>query len=175
MTDWGKIAVVIVFVISVLLSVILGIPSSNLALATPEIGTFLVSFLVGMMGAGVFLLILLITEKNLSVLQNDVIKDTFYMSFLYLLSGGFVAAVTQVSTGLVVSSSIHAIFLVGFGWQGAMAGVAGSGTIVKLNKDVTDATDMAEEKTEKAEVADITVENLEKIIEDLRKKLSKYE
>ncbi len=99
--------------------------------------TFSVSFLIGMGGAAVYLALLLMTEKNLSILENSIVKDMNLMSLLFVMSGGFVAAVTQTTTGTTFSTnSLQSVFMIGFGWQGALTGVAGSSTRVKLNEEI---------------------------------------
>ena len=62
--------------------------------------TFWVSFLIGLGGAGVYLMLLLIVEGHLKILKNNNVVDLGLMSYLFLLSGGFVAAITQVSAGI---------------------------------------------------------------------------
>lgn len=96
--------------------------------------TFWISFCVGLIGAGVYLSLLLMTEKNLKILENALTDDLFLMTFIFLLSGGFVAAVTQVSTGTLAPSGLQAVFMLGFGWLGALAGVAGTSTRVQLSQ-----------------------------------------
>lgn len=80
-----------------------------------NLSTFWVSFLVGMVGAGVYLLLLLMTESKLKILENDVIGDLPLMTLLYVMSGGFVAAVTQTSTGVLAPNGLQAVFMIGFG------------------------------------------------------------
>ena len=98
--------------------------------------TFGISFLVGMGGAGVYLALLLMTEKNLTVLENGLVKDLNLMSLLFVMSGGFVAAITQTTSGLFTTNNLQAVFMVGFGWQGALTGVASSSTRVKLSDEL---------------------------------------
>jgi carbon monoxide dehydrogenase subunit G len=52
------------------------------------------------------------------------------------MSGGFVAAITQTTSGLFTTNNLQAVFMVGFGWQGALTGVAGSSTRVKLSDEL---------------------------------------
>ncbi len=113
--------------------------------------TFWISFLIGLGGAGVYLTLLLIVEGHLKILKNNIISDLGVMSFLFLLSGGFVAAVTQVSTGILTTGGVQAVFMVGFGWLGALSGVAGVKARAELNlenKDLAEEADQAEAKLE---------------------------
>ena len=79
---------------------------------------------------------LLMTEKNLTVLENGLVKDLNLMSLLFVMSGGFVAAITQTTSGLFTTNNLQAVFMVGFGWQGALTGVASSSTRVKLSDEL---------------------------------------
>jgi len=109
--------------------------------------TFWLSFVVGLGGAGIYLMLLLIVEGHMKILKNNIVTDLGLMSFLFLLSGGFVAAVTQVSTGILVAGGIQAVFMVGFGWLGALSGVAGVKARVELNmenKDLVEEADKVE-------------------------------
>ena len=78
------------------------------------------------------------------------------------------AAVIQTSTGILTSSGIQAVFMLGFGWQGAISGIAGTGTRVKLTEENVDLRIDANRAQEKGEVI---TEMLEKKTEELRKKL----
>ena len=146
-----------------------------LAANAEELITFWVSFCVGIGGAGVYLLLLLMLEKDMAILKNAHINSLTAMAFLYLLSGGFVAAVTQISTGILTSSDIHAVFIIGFGWQGAMSGVAGTGARVQLAEDASDKTIDANRAEEKGEtikrVYEKKIDEMRAEIMRLRKKI----
>jgi hypothetical protein len=109
--------------------------SNTFADQTWTFTTFWTSFIVGSLGAVVYLGLLIMTEKNLNVLQNDVLHDTYLMALLFVFSGGFVAAITQTSAGRLTAGALQSVFLLGFGWQGALTGVAASSTRVKINED----------------------------------------
>lgn len=98
--------------------------------------TFCISFIVGMGGAGIYLILLLMTEKDLAILQNKIIPNLTAMVSLFLISGGFVSAITQTATGSISTSSLYSIFMIGFGWQGALSGIAGSGAIKDKKEEV---------------------------------------
>ena len=102
--------------------------------------TFELSFIFGIMGAGVYIMLIILTEKNLNVFDNGLVDNLALMCSFFILSSGFVAAVTQVTAGVLVSKDIHTVFMLGFGWQGAMAGVVATGTRAKA------ASDFEEEK-----------------------------
>jgi hypothetical protein len=123
----------------------------SLAPATDTVITFWISFLIGLGGAGVYLTLLLIVEGHLKILKNSIVSDLGVMSFLFLLSGGFVAAVTQVSAGILAAGGVQAVFMVGFGWLGALSGVAGVKARAELNlenKDLAEEAYQAETKLE---------------------------
>lgn len=151
--SYGLITVAILVVAVALTSVGLSLTSSAFESIREVIITFWISFCVGIAGAGVYLSLLLMTEKNIVILKNDLIKDLSLMTFLFLLSGGFVAAITQTSTGILTSSGIQAVFMLGFGWQGAISGVAGTGTRAKLVEDNRDVTEERDDAKERAELA----------------------
>jgi len=100
--------------------------------------TFWTSFIVGSIGAVIYLALLIMTEKNLSILVNDVVNDTYLMALLFVFSGGFVAAITQTSAGKLTAGALQSVFLLGFGWQGALTGVAASSTRVKIIEEFQD-------------------------------------
>lgn len=151
--SYGLITVGILVVMVALTSIGLSLTNSAFESIRKVIITFWVAFCVGMAGAGVYLSLLLMTEKNIVILKNELIKDLSLMTFLFLLSGGFVAAITQTSTGILTSSGIQAVFMLGFGWQGAISGVAGTGTRAKLVEDKRDLIDEASDDKEKADIA----------------------
>ena len=125
--------ITLILVIIALLSL-----SSFFTLQTDVVMTFWGSFLIGLSGAGVYLMLLLLVEGDLKILENKTLPDLGTMTFLFLLSGGFVAAVTQITTGVLGTSGVWAVFLIGFGWQGAISGVAGAPVRVRLSKDLAD-------------------------------------
>jgi hypothetical protein len=137
--------------LAAIITLILVFYISSFSAAADSVMTFWISFLIGLGGAGVYLTLLLIVEGHLKILKNNIISDLGFMSFLFLLSGGFVAAVTQVSTGILTTGGIQAVFMVGFGWLGALSGVAGVKARTKLNlenQDLAIEADQAEAKLE---------------------------
>lgn len=59
------------------------------------------------------------------------------------------AAVTQITTGILGTSGVQAVFLVGFGWQGAISGVAGVPARLKLSSELEDCgRKRAQDRTE---------------------------
>lgn len=129
--------------------------------------TFWVSFLVGMVGAGVYLMVLLMTDAKLKSLQNDVIGSLSTMTILFIMSGGFVAAVTQTTTGILSATGLQGVFMVGFGWQGALSGVGASGDIRKAREDLSKNID------EVAKIKDDQIASAKNEVEDLKKRLTK--
>ena len=128
-------SIVLVGIIAAL-SLILCFSSSLFAPVREVVLTFWISFSVGLGGAGVYLSLLLMTEKHLKILETRLTNDLGLMTFIFLLSGGFVAAVTQVSTGILAPGGLQAVFMLGFGWLGALAGVAGTSTRAELSEEV---------------------------------------
>ena len=143
-------ATVVIF-FAALVTIILCFFTNIFAPVADTVITFWVSFLIGLGGAGVYLTLLLIVEGHLKILKNNIISDLGFMSFLFLLSGGFVAAITQVSTGILAAGGVQAVFMVGFGWLGALSGVAGVKARAELNsenKNLAEEADQAEAKLE---------------------------
>ena len=137
--------------IAAIVTLVLCFFTSSFAPIVDSVVTFWISFLIGLGGAGVYLTLLLIVEGHLKILKNNIISDLGVMSFLFLLSGGFVAAVTQVSAGILASGGVQAVFMVGFGWLGALSGVAGVKARAELNlenKDLAEEANEAEAKLE---------------------------
>lgn len=167
---------------AIIASLVIVAAVSSLALGTTilagnedQLMTFWVSFCVGTGGAGVYLLLTLMIEKDMAILKNRYINNLTVMAFFYLLSGGFVAAVTQTSVGILTSSDLHAVFIVGFGWQGAMSGIAGASSRVQLAEDASDKTIDADRAKQKGEalirIKEKKIEEMRATITELRKKL----
>lgn len=111
---------VIVVVLVVFLALFPILMSNTNAVSEPTratLTTFWVYFCLGTAGGSIYLSVLLITEKNIKLLRNDVIEDIYLMTTLFLLSGGLVAAAVQTSTGIFSYNSIYAVLLLGFGWR----------------------------------------------------------
>lgn len=167
---------------AIVASLVIAAAAISLALGTTilagnedQLMTFWVSFCVGTGGAGVYLLLTLMIEKDMSILTNRYIKNLTVMAFFYLLSGGFVAAVTQTSVGILASSDLHAVFIVGFGWQGAMSGIAGASSRVQLAEEASDKTTDASRAEQKGEalikIREKKIEEMKEEITRLRKKV----
>ena len=107
---------------------------------------FWVSFVIGSIGAAVYLSLLLMTEKDLVMLRNNVITNVWLMAVLFIFSGGFVSAITQTAAGILTSSAAHTVFMIGFGWQGALAGVAASSTRAELTQEIAKTENELEEE-----------------------------
>lgn len=104
-----------------------------------EVITFSVSFLVGMGGAGTYLLLLLMTDRKVEILINPLMKLR-YMTVLYSIVGGFVAAIFQTATGNPIAvTSLQNVFMIGFGWQGALTGVGASGKVKEGRQNLGDS------------------------------------
>ena len=102
-----------------------GVPLSILAI-------FAIAMLIGIAGASVYVVVQVISDKELSVLKN-LLEQKYVgrgvMLFLFLLSGGLVSAMSQASVGSFQPGNIWTSFLIGFGWQGVISGVGGSAAI----------------------------------------------
>lgn len=171
--SYGLITVGILVVILAATSIGLSLTNSAFGLIREVIITFWVAFCVGMVGAGVYLSVLLMTEKNIVILKNELITDLSLMTFLFLLSGGFVAAIIQTSTGILTSSGIQAVFMLGFGWQGAISGLAGTGTRAKLVEDNRDVTGERDDAKKRAKLAKEDVQEENKMLKKKIKQLIK--
>ena len=110
-------------------------------------------------------MLLLMTESKLKILENHIVGDLPLMTLLYIMSGGFVAAITQTSTGILSSNGLQAVFMIGFGWQGALSGVGASGSIRKATEDYS----IDSEKNKKD--IDTVTSSLERTLEEARKEL----
>jgi hypothetical protein len=109
---------------------------------TDPVTTFLISLGIGILGASSYLFILLMTDRNLSILENQIL-GTGVMATLFTLVGGIVAAVIQTSTGSGISvTSIQNVFMLGFGWQGVMSGAGGSSKVGELKEFNTDFNEL---------------------------------
>lgn len=104
-----------------------------------EIITFAASFLVGVCGAGTYLLLLLMTDRKMEILVNKFMRP-LHMTIFYIIAGGLVAGLFNTATGNpIMATSLQNVFMIGFGWQGAIAGVGASGR-VKAGREETGDT-----------------------------------
>ncbi len=115
---------------------------------------FLLSLLIGVAGAMVFLIVQMLTERDAGVLDR-IMKSSYgippaVMTAMFVLSGGLVAGFSQASVGSFTAGNIWTVFLVGFGWQGAISGIGGAAAV---RDTVTEG--------------DLTIENLKGRTEDL--------
>lgn len=129
-------AVVVGLVIGIAAGVALTYFGTVLGLGSVElsiVAIFAVSLLIGVAGALVFLIVQMLTEEEVNVLKR-IMKSRYgippsAMSALFVLSGGLVAGFSQASVGSFTSGNIWTTFLVGFGWQGVIAGVGGAAAV----------------------------------------------
>lgn len=157
-------AIVVVSVIVLcVVSIFLIMTNTAFASIRATLITFWVSFCMGIAGDSVYLSVLLLTEKNIELLNNRVIDDMVLMTLLFVLSGGFVAATVQTSTGILTENGLYAVFLLGFGWQGAIAGVAGAPRRKELEE-------LNENCAKGRKALDEINKELEKTIEELKEK-----
>ena len=106
-----------------------------------EIVTFAISFLVGISGASIYLLMLLMADRKVKILENQ-LMSLRWMTLLYVISGGLVAGLFQTATGSqVVATNLQNIFMIGFGWQGAVAGIGASGRVKAGREEVAESLD----------------------------------
>jgi hypothetical protein len=94
---------------------------------------FLLSLLIGVAGAMVFLIVQMLTERDAGVLDR-IMKSSYgippsVMTAMFVLSGGLVAGFSQASVGSFTAGNIWTVFLVGFGWQGAISGIGGAAAV----------------------------------------------
>lgn len=151
-------------------SIYLSYPDFSLRLTGYNLLTFWTSFGLGIAGSGVYLVLLLMTEKKLTILENEIIPNLPFMIFLYLLSGGFFSAVMQVSSGIITSSDVNTVFMLGFGWQGALSGVAGAGARAELVKNaILLKEDVEDEKIQKEVIAYSKTRDMEELREAYKK------
>ncbi len=134
---------------------------------------FWVSFVIGTIGAAVYLSLLLMTEKDLVMLRNNVITDVWVMAVLFIFSGGFVSAITQTAAGIITSSAAHTVFMIGFGWQGALAGVAASSTRAELTQEIAKTEqELVEEIKQKVLIAGSKEREIAEILEAFKNKVA---
>ena len=99
---------------------------------TDPVMTFLISLGIGILGASAYLFKLLMADRSLSILENQML-DLPVMVTLYTIIGGIVAALTQTSTGSGIAvTNVLNVFMLGFGWQGVMSGAGGSSKLGEL-------------------------------------------
>ena len=101
---------------------------------TDPVMTFTVSFFIGMAGAFVYIFILLMTDRTISILRNDILP-LWVMVLLFTISGGIVSGISQTSAGNGIAvNNVQTVFMVGFGWQGVISGAGGSSKVAELKE-----------------------------------------
>ena len=108
-----------------------------------ELTTFTVSFIIGVIGAVSYLVFTLMAEGSLDILKNKLLPLE-PMTIIFVIIGGLVAAIFHTSTGNAdIVHSLQNIFMIGFGWQGAITGVGASSKDRERKKEVVDVLDIA--------------------------------
>ena len=102
-----------------------------------ELSTFGLYFLAGSLGACLYLLLLLMTDRDVQILRNNIVGKLWQMTILYVIAGGAFAAIVQLSSGGGFKvESLQAVLLLGFGWQGALSGVGASNKVESMKKSL---------------------------------------
>lgn len=98
---------------------------------TDPVTTFTISFAIGAAGALVYIFLLLMTDRTISILRNDILP-LMVMIILFMITGGIVAGITQTASGTgIAANNVQTVFMVGFGWQGAISGAGGSSKVAE--------------------------------------------
>lgn len=102
---------------------------------------FLIAFLIGIGGASVYVVVQMVSDKELLVFTNlfsGTVVPKRYAITIFIVSGGLVAAMAQASTGSFDAGHIWVTFLLGFGWQGVVAGVGASSAVRSKSEELVD-------------------------------------
>lgn len=135
-----------------------------------QIVSFILMFAAGCIGAGVFLLMLLLTVKDLEILKNNIISNLKLMAVLYISAGGVVALITQISTGNPFEiNHLQALFMLGFGWQGVISGFGAAGYAKNKGVEYNEKRMIIEKIVERKD------EERERALEYLQDRLSGFE
>lgn len=100
---------------------------------------FAISMLIGIAGALVFLVVQMLVEEEEHIMGR-IMRSQWgiapgAMAALFVLSGGLVAGFSQASTGTFAAGNLWTTFLIGFGWQGVIAGVSSSAAVRDKGKE----------------------------------------
>lgn len=89
----------------------------------------------GMLGAGVFLFLLLLNDKKLAILENDLLGQR-KTGIVYIILGGVFAAVWNLSANPDFGAN-HVIlaFSTGLGWEGIAAGLSAGKRVGEINEE----------------------------------------
>jgi len=134
---------------------------------------FVLSMLIGISGAMVYLVVQMLSERGATTLEH--IMKPYYgvpsglMTASFVLSGGLVAGFTQASVGSFAAGNIWTVFLIGFGWQGAMMGIGSSSSVMAVKTEVREEAGNKVKNTE--EELRSLMETVEKIRKDMRQQL----
>lgn len=166
------VALVLVIAVIVVASLFLASVAGSRAAANDVLAIFLLSMLLGMAGAGVFVVVQLFAEGEAFIAKivqpKGPVSGPFLLA-LFMISGGLVAAASQASVGTFVPGNIWTTFLLGFGWQGAVSGIEGS-TASRARQAEADAATIKDDAAETAKIKDEARRNeLERATEVLSK------
>ncbi len=128
-----------------------------------EAAAFVIYFVAGCAGASLYLLLLLMTDRDVEILRNKIVANLRLMTLMYIIAGGVFAAVVQISTGNPLQmTSLQAVLLLGFGWQGALSGVGATGKVTAMKRDLNQYLNAMQEN------AQTLVSRKDKEIEDIK-------
>lgn len=93
-------------------------------------------FVVGAFGAFAFLVILLLFDKDVAILKNEVINNLLLMGTIYVVVGGILAAVLNVAASPDFGPSQYALaFGSGVGWPALATGIGAGKKVGDINEE----------------------------------------
>jgi hypothetical protein len=153
----GGILALVTLLVGVLLGVVIGYVWFVTNWGRTELSTFAIfaiSMLIGIAGALVFLVVQMLVEEEEHVMGR-IMRSQYgiapgAMAALFVLSGGLVAGFSQASTGAFAAGNLWTTFLIGFGWQGVIAGISSSAAVRDTAKEADKGMEQVKDESVKA-------------------------
>lgn len=102
-------------------------------------------FIVGMFGAVTFLFLLLLFDKDVTILENDYISR-FPMAILYVIFGGFLAIImNMVNSPDFTVNQLPIAFATGLGWPAIATGIGAGKRMGELSQEKQRSSEMTRE------------------------------
>jgi hypothetical protein len=121
---------------------------------------------MGVLGANAYLVFLLLFDKKIDILKNDILDWKIMWTFFILFGGVLATAVNLPGYPNFGAGQFMIAFTAGFGWPGIVAGISASkrvGDISEEREQIREVKDIFKKKDEKRT---LEVENLIKSIEE---------
>ena len=107
-------------------------------------------FVAGAVGATMFLFIALLFDKEIAILDNNVITSRGVMALIYVSFGGLLAAILSISKETQFEpEQLRVAFAAGLGWPAVATGIGAGKQIGDLNRSKEEIREILEKEAER--------------------------